>query len=187
MRITKADQLKYKKNLKKAPDGDKLEDTVQSAVNDHLKRRWVTYLRFPDWFWSLMVKKFRNDETIFPSLSEAFAGWADNICFYPITEKYHLCVFIENKSKTGKWSGNKQRNMSDELNYQVPRSAEKGIKIVDDFVKDAKSIGLIIENHLVGERPILCSDGNYECKDCNYDVVNDDRYCPNCGTKVNWE
>lgn len=189
LEFSKGKQTAYKKRMKKKPAGDRKESTVQAAVNDHLKRKWIKYFRIPDWFWNWLHNHSGATAHVKTSVAESFAGWPDNMCFYPITDKYLLALPIECKSGKGRLSGSSQRKMADELSYQIPRSAEAGIKMVNEFEKDAERIKTIIVN-AIGKRPVLQFNGYYFCGECGYNnplVQGDDYYCSHCGAKIIWE
>lgn len=176
----------YKKRVKKPVTGDRYENTVQCAVNDHLKRKGIKFLRFPDWFWFWFNKESNASIGKKKQMSEMFAGWPDNMPFISISEKYHLCVMIENKSRKGRLTG-KQRGMEKILNYQIPRSAEEGIKIINQFESDASILKILIYKN-IGIEPSLQGDGTYHCgNSCEETVYSgEDYYCCVCGTKILW-
>jgi len=183
--IKQLKQNKTKKN--KSKPGDKLEATVQKAVDDHLRRRGIKYLRFPDWFWSWVHVSSNATKIIKIRLGKSFGGWPDAICFYPVSGKYSLCLMDENKSKKGRFSSEKQKSMSEELNYQIPRSAEQGIAMIEEFIKDGEILKLLI-NKNIGMIPILMGNGSHKCPECETIGLCEgaDYYCCYCGTKMLW-
>jgi len=138
MQITKQSQTgrygKQGKATRKKSVGSKTEAPVQSACDDILVMKHIDYIRFPDGFWQYIHNPINKIKMYFKALcSKSFAGWADNTAFIPISDKYSLCVFIENKSRTGRFNGNEQRNKAKRLNYLVPRSPQEVAEVIKDF------------------------------------------------------
>ena len=132
------------KKPKAKPKGSKTEAPVQAALDTFLELKGLYYFRIPDLVFKILLKELRKSTNIYwqiqiKKLLLTLKGWPDNIAFIPLNDKYLIAVPIECKSATGTTHG-RQKNMARDLNYQITRSPEEAMEIVNLFVKDAKEI-----------------------------------------------
>ena len=105
-------------------------------------------MRFPDGFWQYIHNSINKIKPYFKKLcSDSFAGYPDNMVFDNLTDKYLIALPIEAKSKTGKLNGNKQKRYAKKLNYQIPRSPEQAMTLINEYEKDVEKIKKILKEN----------------------------------------
>ena len=135
MQIPKSKQLAYRKK-RKNPKVDINEDALQKQANDLLDWMHIGYYRIPDFVW-LWLKNNAPIEVL-RALSDCFAGkLPDNFCFEKLTDKYLIALPLELKTKTGRLHG-KQKKYARDYNWQISRSPDETIEIVNQFKADAE-------------------------------------------------
>lgn len=127
-------------------EGSDTEAPVQAALDLYTELLGLNSFRMPDHLWSWI----HNPNNKVPKkikilFAQALAGWPDRMIYKPLTDKYLLACPIEAKSRTGGWSSPKQKQMGEEMNYQIPRSPDQAISILNQFVKDTETIKKKIE------------------------------------------
>ena len=116
---------------------------MQDYVDDILMKAGIEFLRIPDQVWNTLKRVLKPYQV--KRCAKFAKGHADNTCFIQITKNYSLCMHIENKSHTGKFTP-KQEEKSKILPYRICRTPEKAQEIILDFIKDAKKIKNILES-----------------------------------------
>ena len=140
------------KKPRKKKTGSKTEEPVQAALDTYLELRGIDFFRILDLLFKVLVTFFKTKRLnggVFKIIISYLKGWPDNMVYIPLTDKYLLACPIECKSATGKTHG-QQKVMARRLNYQIPRSPEETIEIVDQFIKDHERIKSIIVEHEKG-------------------------------------
>jgi len=123
------------------------EDAMQDQANDLLAAYGIEYIRIPDGIWRwLQLNAPAHVQAFFKS---TFRGMADNVCMIPISDKYSLCLCLELKSAKGKLHG-KQKEKNAALAWQVSRSVDETIAIIDTFRSDAARFKKLAEGENVG-------------------------------------
>ena len=138
--------LKFPKKPRKKKKGSRTEAPVQAALDEYLEMKGIDFFRIPDLLFKVLVKLFKTNKLnggVYSKLVSYLKGWPDNMAFIPLTDNYLLACPIECKSATGKTHG-EQKIKARRLNYQIPRSPEESIKIVNQFEKDCEKIRNII-------------------------------------------
>jgi hypothetical protein len=114
------------------------EATIQAIVDLLLQTEGIPFLRLPD----NLFRAIHADKNISGRMKawilHELSGWADNIAFIPIDDKFCLCCHIENKSDKGKLRG-KQKVRSKEIPYNIVRTEtdiRELIKLFTDKVKE---------------------------------------------------
>jgi hypothetical protein len=145
--LSKTKQVgRYGKKSPPPKEGSATEAPVQAALDLYAELKELRSFRIPDNIWTWIHNpKSKVPVYVKKMFSEALAGWPDKIVFIPLTDKYLLACPIEAKSRTGTWSSKKQKLMGEEMNYQIPRSADQAIAVLNNFIKDAEKIKKIIE------------------------------------------
>ncbi len=141
------------KKPKAKPKGSKTEAPVQAALDTFLELKGLYYFRIPDLVFKVLLKEIRNSKNVYwqiqiKKLLLTLKGWPDNMVHIPLNYKdkqYILSCPIECKSATGTTHG-KQKDMARDLNYQIPRSPEQAMEIVNQFIKGAEIIKGVLEN-----------------------------------------
>ena len=142
MKFSKEKQLIYRKK-KDAPtkEGSKTEAPVQAALELYLELKGLPHFRIPDSIWRWIHNGKSNVPDYMKKLfSKSLAGWPDDMVFIPVTDKYLLACPLEAKSRTGRFSSSKQKSMAKDLNYQIPRSPEDVINMIEDFISFATQL-----------------------------------------------
>jgi len=138
LKFSKANQL-YKHRDKK--QGSELEAPVQECIDDCVKLFSMDSFRVTDSFWRWIHNPANGVRPQDKKMcSKLFAGWPDTMIFEQLTDKYLIVLPLEAKSRTGRFNGNKQRNMAKRLNYQVPRSPEQAMEMIVKFRKEAERL-----------------------------------------------
>jgi|TARA_Y100000310_G_scaffold12531_2_gene12893 hypothetical protein len=149
MKFSKSRQVGYKgrKNIPVDENATDSEAPVQAALDKYVELKGFESFRVPDSFWTWVHNpKSKVPLHIKKIISGFLKGWADRTVFLPLGDKYVLGCCVEAKSKTGKFSSKKQENMAKALNYQIPRSPEKVIEIINEFEKFHNKLEKILEN-----------------------------------------
>ena len=137
----------YFKKPKPKPEGSETESPVQEFLNKYLALKGLKNFRIPDLLFASMkwalIKKVIYPH-VYSGIMKRLIGWPDNMVYAQLTDKYLIACPIECKSSTGKTHG-KQKVMSKLLNYQIPRSPNEVVKIVEEFIKDAEKIRTILK------------------------------------------
>jgi len=130
-------KLRISEIRKKEGYCDAPESAIQKQCDDLLKiyreRYGMESMRMPDCVWRYL--KQHAPAYIVKEASEWMAGFADHNVFMRLTDKYSLALHLELKSKTGRLHG-KQKNKSDKIPYQISRSPEKTVEILNKMIKD---------------------------------------------------
>ncbi len=146
LKFTKEKQLKYRSKDKH--EGSKTEQPVQEFIDYYLELKGMFYLRFPDGFWQYIHNPINKIKIYFKKLcSRSFSGYPDNMVFENLTDKYLIALPIEAKSKTGRFNGSNQKRYAKKLNYQIPRSPEQAMKLINDYEKDVENIKKILKEN----------------------------------------
>ena len=146
LKFSKKSQLEYKGKKKPKKEGSKTEAPVQAFINTYLNLKGLDFFRVPDKFWRWVHNPYSKMKIQYKVMcSDAFSGWPDNMIFEVLTDKYLIALPLEAKSRTGKFNGNRQRNMGKRMHYQIPRSGEQARKIIDKFMKDTEKLRDFIE------------------------------------------
>jgi len=128
-----------RKSVRKSRKAKTPEDIIQGVVDTLLDLYHVPYLRLPA---NLFRGLFGNPQIPIwtkKHLKLAIAGWPDNMAFLPLDDKYCLCCMIENKSDIGKLHG-MQKIRSKELPFNICRTQEDALKLIDEFKEMADKI-----------------------------------------------
>ena len=134
MDLSKKSQLAYRKKRKKGVVKVK-EASLQKQANDLLDWYHIPYYRIPDFVWNWV--RHNAPVEIVRALSESFAGkLPDDFIFTNLTDKYLIALPLEIKTVTGKLHG-KQKTYAKRDNWQISRSPEDTIRIVNQFQADA--------------------------------------------------
>lgn len=135
MKLSKENQ-RYKRRAE-VKKGFSKEASIQKFVDDYLKIKQIDYIRIPDALWSF-IKRYAPPG-IQAIIARDLAGWSDNIPFVKITDKFFIGCFMENKSFKGKLHG-KQKTMSDRLNYQIIRTPEDAMELIEELNQTAEKL-----------------------------------------------
>lgn len=134
MDLSKKSQLAYRKKRKKTVVKVK-ESELQKQANDLLDYLRIPYYRIPDFVWNWV--KHNAPVEIVKALADSFAGkLPDNFVFTNLTDKYLIALPMELKTATGKLHG-KQKTYAKRDNWQISRSPEETIELVNQFIADA--------------------------------------------------
>jgi len=116
------------------------ESCNQKFANEYLELKKIKNIRIPDSVWSSLHFKNQRIKMLLAKgeTNNGLAGIADNTCFIKISDKYSLALHLELKSTDGKLSGKAQKENAKELPYQIAKSPEDVIEIVDNFIKTAE-------------------------------------------------
>jgi len=112
------------------------EKSIQAGLDARLRFAGIKYLRLSE---TLLRTIFANPMIpvhIKKIVSDELAGWPDNICYIPISDKYCLCAMIECKTTIGKLNG-AQKRRSAGLPYVVVRSDNEAAAALAGFEKMA--------------------------------------------------
>lgn len=119
------------------------EKTIQAMTDIILQTSGISYLRLPDH----MFKSIYFNRAISPRLKawilHELSGWADNIAFIPLNDKFCLACMIENKTASGRLHG-KQKQRARELPYNIVRSDKEAKQIVRGFKAFAERVKQLI-------------------------------------------
>jgi len=141
------------KKPRKKKKGSRTEAPVQAALDDYLEMKGMDYFRIPDLLFNVLAILFKTNKLnggVYSKLVSYLKGWPDNMAFIPLTDKYLLACPIECKSATGETHG-EQKIKARRLNYQIPRSPEESIQIVNQFEKDWEKLRQIIIEYEKGK------------------------------------
>ena len=116
------------------------ESCNQKFANEYLELKKIKNIRIPDSVWSSLHFKNQRIKILLAKgeTNNGLAGIADNTCFIKISDKYSLALHLELKSTDGNLSGKAQKENAKELPYQIAKSPEDVIEIVDNFIKTAE-------------------------------------------------
>ena len=131
-----------KKWSEQKPVGIKMpEEALQVFVDDYLTNFRIVYFRIQDGFfrWIKMNAPMGIQKWFFGM----FGGWPDNTLFLPIDDKYSLAVSLELKTATGKLHG-KQKTNSKKIPWQIARTPEEAMVIIERAKKDVEKIKLMM-------------------------------------------
>jgi len=131
--IPKSKQL-YSRNTRQAQEIKIPESKLQKLADDYLEWNGVENIRIPDFVWRWIARKAPEGVKI--ALRKALGGIPDNTCLIPINGLYSLCLSLELKAKKGVLHG-KQKNKAKKLSWQIARSPEEIMRIIDKFIFDA--------------------------------------------------
>lgn len=113
------------------------EATIQATVDVLLQNAGIPFFRLPD----NMFRAIHADRSISNRMKawilHELSGWADNIAFFPIDDKFCLCCHIENKSDKGKLRG-KQKVRSKEIPYNIVRTEQDIRTLIKQFIAKAE-------------------------------------------------
>lgn len=121
-----------KKRRAKRPKGE--EAILQRQVDQYLDLKGIHFHRLPD---SLMRWVFANPSIpiwIKKEVSDHVKGWADNVLFKPVSDKYCLVLNLELKSKAGKQS-HAQKLEAMAVPVTVCNNFEDAQKEIEEFEK----------------------------------------------------
>lgn len=138
MQITKASQTAYKGRKRPKASGCLTEEPVQKQLNDMLAAHGIWQVRIADGFFRWI--KMNAPAGIQRWFFGMFGGIPDSLAMIKVSDKYMLCCPIECKSKTGQRHGKQKHWESKNIPFQISRSPETSIEIVDMFLKDVDTV-----------------------------------------------
>ena len=127
------------------------EAVAQGQVNALGDVLGIPYLRLPE---SLFVSIFASPSVpihVKRHLKDAIAGWADNIFFLPVSDRFALACFIECKNDVGKLHG-MQKTRSRELPYNIIREQADAQELLMDFKSRAETMRRIFKDPILLRR-----------------------------------
>ena len=132
--------LKPKEKASNAP-----EAALQKQLDDYLAIKGVRYIRISDsmFKWLRYATLKLQAHGVWAWIAKTFGGLPDNLLLVKISDKYLLATGIELKTKKGALHG-KQKHMAEELSYQISKSPEKSMEIVEAFLKEAERLKTLI-------------------------------------------
>ena len=143
-RIPRTDQKgvafpKMKKVRKTKKKASTPESTIQAIADLLLRSEGIPYMRFPDSFFRSIFANPHINVWTKKHLKDALAGYADNILFLPVSDKFCLACMMENKTETGKLTG-MQKMRSKELPYNITRNEADIRALISEFQRVADLI-----------------------------------------------
>jgi hypothetical protein len=136
--LSKRKQLSYRGRKHPAKVGVLKEEGLQKQLNDMLNAHGIWFIRIPDGIFRWM--KMNAPMGVQRWFFGLFGGIPDCIPLIKVSDKYMLCCPIELKSKTGQRHGKQKHWETKGIPFQISRTPEKNIEIVEQFIKDANQI-----------------------------------------------
>jgi len=148
--LSKAQQRKKRGRRKAAPAlPDLPESAIQKQLDDMLEGMGIYFIRIPDNFWQWLHRYSNASANMKKELGHYWGGMPDTMAFIKVSDKYMLCCPIECKSKEGRRHGKQKHWESQNIAFQISKSPDESISIVQQFLKDAPCI-----RHFLNPEPI---------------------------------
>jgi len=137
--ILKSQQLAYRTTKKRIRKATTPEEALQAQADDYAHVHRIQYFRIDDAFWRWLARMASRHPRIVAWFRYMFGGWPDMLLLEPINDKYCLACSLEIKTDVGSLHG-RQIPRSKSMRWQISRSPEDTMRIIDEFQATAKAM-----------------------------------------------
>ena len=121
------------------------ESGIQIQMDEMLAALGIFFVRIPDNFWSWLFRYSNAGKMMKEELGHYWGGLPDTLAMQKVNDKYMLCCPVELKSAKGKRHGKQKKWEERGLAFQVSRSPDTNIKIIEQFQRDADIVRGLFE------------------------------------------